>query len=256
MTDPDTPVKATATSVRVLEALEAADGATLTELDERLDLSKSSIHNHVTTLERLGFVVRDGWTYYPSLRFLQVGASARNRYELYDIGRGPVHQLASASGLAASLVACERGQGVCLYTAADGVDERPLVDVGATQPLHCTAPGKAMLAHVDESAAEEMLERADLEARTENTLTTPEGVREERRAIQTQGLAFDREEWREGVRGVAAAIGDTDGSLLGALAVVGEADALSGKRFQQDVPGLVLSSANAIRKTIRQSATR
>jgi DNA-binding IclR family transcriptional regulator len=256
MTDPDTPVKATATSVRILELLEAVNGATLTELAERLELAKSSIHNHVTTLERLGFVVRDGWTYHPSLRFLEVGASARNRYELYDVGRGAAQQLASASGLTASLVACERGQGVCLYAVADGVGERPLVDVGTTQPLHCTAPGKAMLAHVAEDAAEEMLERGDLEAHTENTLSTRQAIREERRAIQTQGLAFDREEWREGVRGVGAAIGDTDGSLLGALAVVGEADALSGKRFQQDVPGLVLSSANAIRKTIRQSATR
>jgi DNA-binding IclR family transcriptional regulator len=250
MTGSGPPVKATATSVSILEAVDERGGATLTELTEHVGLSKSSTHNHLATLEAEGLLVRDGWTYHPSLRFLELGVRARDRYRLYDVGRPDVRELASAAGLTAGLFVFERGECRCVYTATHGTRDDPAVRVGDALPLHCTAPGKATLNELSEETIEELLGE-EFEACTENTVTTRAALNEELRAIRAQRLVFDRQEWQSGVHGVATAVTDGDGELLGTIGVLGTTDELSGKRLQQDVPGLVLSAANSIRKTVR-----
>lgn len=244
----DHPVKATATSARILEAIIEADGATLTELTEYIDLSKGSIHNHVDTLERLGFLVRDGWTYHVSLRFLTIGSLARGRHPVYQHGRSEMKSLARATELAANLTDMERNRGICLGSSLGARIDEPFLDTGETFPLHCTAPGKAMLSALDTDVARDIVRNAGQEEMTENTLTDWEGLAEELERIRNRGLAVDQCEWKPDVRGIAAPITDRDGSLLGTISVMSSSESMSGKRFQQDIPGLVISSANKIYK--------
>lgn len=253
MTDTrDCPVKATRTSIRVLEELIELNGATLTDLVERMDLSKSSIHDHLTTLDRLGLVVREEWTYRVSLRFFRIGTTVRNEFELYRAGRAAVSRLANASGLEASLFVFEGGQLVCLSTTTPEPPQEPIVGDGDVLPLHCTAPGKAVLASFDAERVEEVVSER-LEPYTESTVTTVETLREEFAVISSQGWAVDREEWQDGVRGVATVVTASDGAVLGAIGVTGATGSLSGKRFQQDVPGLVISTANGIERDLQTS---
>lgn len=240
------PVKATRTSVRVLEALLETDGATLAELVDRLDHSRSSIHNHLTTLDQLGLVVKDGHTYQVSLRFLEIGTRVRKAFPLYRIGRSTADRIANATGLSASLLVLEGGRLNCLYTAPGTSVEDPAIDDGDVLPLHCTAPGKAILAAHSPEDASALLAASDQPTCTENTLTSTESLREAIDDVRSQGWAVDREEWQEGLRGLATAVTDTNGTLHGALCVTGTTDLLSGKRFEQDIPGLLISSANEL----------
>jgi DNA-binding IclR family transcriptional regulator len=242
------PVKATATSARIIEAIIEADGATLTELSEYVDLSKGSIHNHVDTLERLGFLVKDGWTYHVSLRFLTVGTLARQRHPVYQHGRSETKSLARATELAANLTVMEQNRGVCLGSSLGTRVDEPFLEAGETFPLHCTAPGKAMLSALDTDTAREIVGETGQPAMTENTLTDWDDLAEELDRIRNRGLAVDQCEWRPDVRGIAAPITDRDGSLLGTICVLSSSESMSGKRFQQDIPGLVISSANKVYK--------
>lgn len=251
MTDKeDTTVKATATSVRLIEVLLEHNGATITELDDQVAFSKSTIHNHLDTLKQLGFVIRDNWTYRVSLRFLQIGGITRNRHPLYRASATEVRQLSTASRLVASLVVVERKTGICLCTAAREKADEPLIEMGDTLPLHCTAPGKALLAAMSPADVDAIIDQNGLSKYTGNTLTSRSDLDKELQDIRSRGIAFDREEWQEDVRGIAAVIDDSQ-SQLGAISVVSSADTMSGKRFQQDIPGLVISSANRIQKKIR-----
>lgn len=246
----DPAVKATSTSADVIDALLELDGATVTELTDHLSLSKSSIHNHLRTLTELGYVVREGWSYRVSLKFFEIGATVRRRYRIYQAGAEEARALASA-GFDASLVVLQDGTGVCIATAAGGSDP-PVVEVGDRLPLHCTAGGKAMLAALDRDAADAVLDEGPLPDHTENTITDRAELFDHLDEVETRGLALEREEWREGVRGIGSAVTDSDSTLLGALYVTGSADQLSGKTLQQDASGLVLSSANRIRRRVRQ----
>ena len=243
-------VKATATSFRVVDALVDLGGAGVTELADHLGLSKSGVHNHLTTLEELGYVVRDGDTFRASLRFLRTGTRVRRDRRLYRVAAGEIGRLARASGVVAGAFALEDGETVCLYCAAGGKVERPILAAGDVRPLHCTAPGKAILAASPEETVDALLDDAGLREYTESTVTDRDRLREELQRVRARGLAFDREEHEPAVRGIATAVEDANGAVLGAVGVVSSTEFMSGKRFQQDLPGLVISSANRVEKSV------
>lgn len=244
------PVKATTTSSRILDTLMHLEEATVTVVAEETGLSKSSAHNHLETLEHLGYVVKEGRDYRISLRFLEIGHRTRKQYPIFEPGKREVDRLASASGLVAGLMVLERDDGICLYNVSgQKVDSAP-VAAGDVMPLHCTAPGKAILASLPQERLDELLDSKALSAFTEQTLTTRQTVVQDLETAQSRGLAVDREEWQTDLRGIASIINGPDGTVSGAVYVLSPTESMSGKRFQQDIPGLVISSANQIRKVL------
>jgi len=237
------PVGATATTFEVVEALAAAEQAGVTEIASRLDLSKGSAYNHLATLEALGYVVRRGDEYRLGLRFLEVGAGVRESDDAYRAARSEVRQLADSSGETASLVVEEAGDAVFLYRTDDGA-ETDLRD-GSRAPLHACAGGKALLAHEPPSVIEALFD-GGVPAPTDQTITDEQVLRHELQTVRDQGLAFDRGELRPDRRGVAAPVVTDDGTTVGAVGVSGPTDRMSGKRLEEDMPGLVLSAANKI----------
>lgn len=244
------PVKATTTSSRILDTVMDLEEANVTVVAEATGLSKSSVHNHLETLEHLGYVVKEDRQYRISLRFLQVGHRAREQYPIFEVGRHVVERLAGASGLIAGLVVLERDDGICLYNVRGQKVERTPVEEGDTMPIHCTAPGKAILAALPEARVDELLDSKSLPAFTEQTHTTRSALVDDLETARSRGLAVDREEWQTDLRGIASSISGPDGTVSGAVYVLSPTESMSGKRFQQDIPGLVISSANQIRKDL------
>jgi DNA-binding IclR family transcriptional regulator len=239
----DYPVGSVRTTFRVIEALVATGGAGVTELAGRLDRSKSGVHKHLVTLRRLGYVYRDGDDYRASLQFLDVGSRIRQQLRLARAASGDLVRLGELAGETAVLVAAEADRAVQVSLAGDA-GELPLRE-GATAPLHASAGGKAILAGRDPEARRRIL-AGDLPARTSRTITDPDELTRELRSVRDRGLAFDRGEQFSGVRGVGAPIHDASGDPVGAVAVLGPASRMGGKRLEEDVTGLVVSTANAI----------
>jgi DNA-binding IclR family transcriptional regulator len=237
------PVGATATTFEVVEALAATEQAGVTEIATRLDLSKGSAYNHLATLEALGYVVRSGDEYRLGLRFLDLGARVQDSDDAYRAARSEVRQLADSSGETAWFVVEEAGDAVILYRTDDEA-ETELRD-GTRVPLHASAGGKALLAHEPRSVVESLFD-ADPAAPTDQTITDERTLVHELQTVRDQGLAFDRGELRPDRRAVAVPVVTDDGSAVGAVGVSGPTDRMSGKRLEEDMPGLVLSAANKI----------
>jgi DNA-binding IclR family transcriptional regulator len=233
------PVGATATTFRIVDALREKSSAGVTELAGHLDLSKSAVHNHLATLERLNLAVNDDGTYRLSLRFLDLATSVREDFSVLQAGRDEIESLADRSGETASIVVPEFDEAVYAYTRPDAAEDG--IRMGRRIPLHACAPGKAILSARGGTAVEQYLDADELAARTDRTITDVDDLRSELRSIRDRGLAFDTGEDREALRAVAAPVRDGDGNVLGAIAVTGPATRLSGKRLREDLPGLVLS---------------
>lgn len=236
------PVGATATTFRVVDALRTSQPAGVTELADRLGLSKSAVHNHLATLEALDLAVNDGGTYRLGLRFLDYGTSVRDDLGIVRAGRGAVDSLAAQSGATASLVVPEFECAVYAYAPpnpnADGPSDG--VRTGTRIPLHACAPGKAILSCRPKTAVQAYIDGHDLVGRTDQTITDPARLRTELRSVRDRGIAFDRGEAFSDVHSVAAPV-SVDDEPVGAIAVSGPAARLSGKRLQEDLPGLVLN---------------
>jgi len=237
------PVGATATTFEIIDALATLERAGVTQLADRLDRSKGSVHNHLATLERLGYVVRDDGQYRLGLRFLELGTGVRAADALYRVARQEIDRLANTSGETASLVVEESDEAVFAYRAGDSTDAG--FRDGSRVPVHACAAGKAILAHRSPDTLDEVLED-DLSTPTDRTIASQAALRRELQTVRDQGLAFDRGELTPDRRAVAAPIVTDDGRPVGAVTVSSTSPRMSGKRFEEDIPGLVLSTTKDI----------
>ncbi|WP_324664991.1 IclR family transcriptional regulator [Haloarcula sediminis] len=243
--DTSYPVQTTATTMRIVEALLDRGQAGVTELATALDLSKGTVHNHLQTLHRMEFVVREGRQYRVGSRFLDVASRARESIPAYRAARGEVARLARSSGEMAALVVEEHGTAVYVLVLG-GEEDQTAVRDGSRRPLHTDAAGKAILAHLPEAEVRDLLAADGFGAGTDWTPSDETELFEELRTVREQSVAFDREEREDGTRSVAAPLTTDDGWAVGAVCVTGSADRMSGKRLEEDITGLVVSSANSI----------
>lgn len=237
----------------IVEALNELEGAGVTELARHVGLPKSTVYNHLATLERSGYVVRRDGTYRTGLKFLEAGELARDQHELYTIGRPEVDKLAEKTGEIAGLMTEEHGDGVFIYRSRGS--EAALIDthVGDRVPLHCTALGKAILAFLPERRRASIVDDGELASFTPATVTDPAALADELEDVRARKIAFDDEERLNGLRSVAAPILDGSESVIGAISIAGPTHRLRGDHFRVELPELALGVANVIELNIQHS---
>ncbi|GAA0312983.1 IclR family transcriptional regulator [Halarchaeum salinum] len=246
MTTTRSTVQATRTSLEIVEALVRLGGAGVTELASELDLPKSTVHNHLNTLHSAEYVVKEDGIYDVGLRFLKLGESSRNRPELYDVARPEIDLLAEQTGELVNLSVEEYGRGVYLYLAQGERAVRLDTNAGMRVHLHCTALGKAILAHTPEERVEEILDTMGMPARTDQTITDRETFFEELEVVRERGYAYDRQERLNGLRCVAAPIITPEKGVVGAISISGPTSRMQGDRFEEEIPNYLQNAANVV----------
>ena len=239
-------IKSVETALDVLEAVAAAGELGVTELGDRIDRPKSTVHHYVSTLESRGYLERTDDRYELGLGLLTLGGRARERRRLYHLARDDVDELAAETGERARLVVEQDGRGVTLYQSDGEAVGETDTHLGSVEDLYCSAAGKAFLAELTDEAVEEYLAETTLEPHTERTITDPAALREELDDIRSRGVAFDDEEYLEGVRCVATAITSREGDLLGAVSISGSVERLDDDRFRTEIPNLLRNVAGVV----------
>lgn len=231
----------------VVDVLKDRNSAGVTELAETVDLSKSTVHSHLKTLEQLEYVVEDDGTYRLALRWLDIGGSVRKRHRLYEKSRSEADELARKTGELIAVTTYEYGKSVYLYQTRG--DRALTMDshAGVRFPLHCTASGKAILAYLPEDQVLHMIDKWGLPVRTENTYTDPEALFEELRQIRDQGVALEDEERIEGTRGIGVPIIQKNTEeVIGAIALCAPTTRLDDELFNEELPKQVAETGKVI----------
>lgn len=239
------PVKTTEVVFDVVEALLELEGARFTDLVAHMDMPKSTLHDHLRTLDSMGVVIKRGNIYHVGSRFLEIGARARRQQPIYEAGRHEVEDLARETGEHASLSIEERGRAVLLHVAKGTNAVNLDAYAGCPTSLHANAAGKVMLAHLPEERMEDIIDEHGLTAYTPHTITDSESLKEELESIRSQGYATDTNELVEGAKGVAAPVLN-HGEVVGAIAVGGPTNRMRGERFDETLPDLLLSASNIV----------
>lgn len=243
------PVKSDITLLSILEVIESRGSAGVTEIARELDISKTAVHKHLSTLEEQEYVVSEDGEYRLGLRFLQLGERSREEFDVYRHGNKHVGELATETGELVNMMVKEHDQVVCIYRE-QGAESIPFdTSSGVREPMHCTAAGKAILAYLDEESLERVIRQKGLEQVTENTNTDANALREELATVRERGLAFDYEEWSKGVHCVAAPIRH-DGTVIGSISVSGPKSRMTEARMTDEIPELLESRINLIEVTI------
>lgn len=242
----DAPIRATQTTIRVIQALRKLDSAGVSAVAAHLDVPTSTAFDHLRTLEQNEFVYREGDEYVLGSRFLEIGGYCRSNDHLYKIAEPEIQKMAHKTGEHANLVIEEFGRGV-FYAKAEGEDAFQLdTHVGKRVNLQTTGAGKAILAEFPDERVDEIIDMHGLPKVTERTITDRAALFEELDTVREQGFATDTEERIQGVRCVGAALTDGGGDVLGAVSVSGPKSGMQDERFFEDIPELVLRTANVI----------
>ncbi|WP_129115497.1 IclR family transcriptional regulator [Halegenticoccus tardaugens] len=238
-------VQATETSFRIIEALMAREGAGVTELSQHLELPKSTVYNHLKTLERNEYVTKREGTYDIGLRFLQLGEYARNRRRVTKIGPPEIDKLAEQTNEMANLLVEEHGRGVFVYKSKGPDAVHMDTHEGKRVHLHTTAFGKAIMAYLPEERVDAIIDRHGLPRATPHTITDRDELFDELEVIEKRGYAFDREERLTGLQCVAAPV-MTDDAIVAGVSVSGPKSRMQGEWFTDELPSLVKGTANVI----------
>jgi IclR family acetate operon transcriptional repressor len=226
-------------SFAILDVLaESTEDLSLADMEQKLDLHKSTSYRLLRTLERHRFAEKDFGTgkYRLGSKLLELGARAVARFDLVTIGRPYLEKLSSQSGETAHLgVLCDR-EVVSIAVANGRHALRMSVTVGGKAPVHCSSLGKAILALLPEQEVDMIVRKHGLKAYTRQTITRRADLKAELAQIRTRGFAIDDQELEDGLKCIGAAVQDYSGRVVAALSLAGAALRLNKKRVSALAP--------------------
>ncbi len=208
------------------------EGISLHRMTQQLGWPKPSVHRLCAQLEQAGWVLRSGGE-----RNLGLGPAAQ-QFALATLR----HDAANAERRAILRTLVDRVGETCNLTMLAGAEvlyvERvesawPLrlhLEPGSRVPLHCTASGKLLLAHMPKTQRTRLLAVRPPWPATPKTLVDAADIEKEMRAIVRRGYSLDREEFLLGLIAVAVPVPGDDGRPVAALAMHGPLGRLSMKR--------------------------
>lgn len=90
---------------------------------------------------------------------------------------------------------------------------------GSRLPLHATASGKLFLAYMKKPGRERILDASPLSPSTEHTITSSDELKTQLKVIKKQGIAFDNEEFIDGMIAIAVPVFDNKKRICFTVAV-------------------------------------
>ncbi len=241
-------VPALSRALALLETLAGSKhGLTISQPARQLHCAKSSVHRLVNTFEHYSYIYRDDPTgrYRLSLHLCDLANMALNEISLRDYARPFLTQLAARTGLTVHLAVLEQGSAVLIEKIESPRSIRVATWVGKQLGLHCTALGKALMAHLNEEQVDTLLSLHGLLRHNENTICSVKKFKESLAIIRRRGYALDDEEEEIGVRCIGAPILNEKQEAVAALSVVGRTGQIYPENCSM-LAQLVMATAHSI----------
>ncbi|MFD8578935.1 IclR family transcriptional regulator [Streptomyces virginiae] len=225
-------------SLRVLEAVAAPGGPhRLTDVAAAAAVPKSSAFRILASLVDQGFVRQA-----PESRYV-VGPRLRALSALVDGGEPAgvgrvLDELRRTTGQTVHL-ALHSGETITYIRKLEGDQPfRTASRVGMRMPLHTTAIGKGVLAHLPAGEVTGLVAATGLPGRTPNTLTTPQALYAQLAAVRSLGYAIDDEENEPTIRCIGAAVLGPSGRPVGGISVTTVTFIVSREEIESYAPAL------------------
>lgn len=217
------PVEAVRRALRILQCFDV-DRRELgvTEVAEELGLHKATAHRLLATLEAEGFVRRtDQKRYQLGLRAYRIGLLAMPGAEQREAVKEELRQLAAVTGETAHLATLDGNQVLYLEKVEGSHRLRLPSAVARRVPPHCTGLGKVLLAALPADQRLRVLATLRWERYTPNTITDPTAFTYELEHVGEEGIAFDNQEFEEGLTCLAAPVLSESGTVMAAVSISG-----------------------------------
>ncbi|MFI7141142.1 IclR family transcriptional regulator [Streptomyces massasporeus] len=221
-------------AVSVLEILARHGEAGVTEIADELDVHKSTAFRLLGVLENRGLVAqaKDRGKYYLGAGVLRLAGAAAVRLDVSQEGVPVCRELADELGETVNIAVLDDDAAVNIMQARGTASVTAQNWLGRRTPLHATASGKVLLAHLPPTLREGLLARP-LHRFTERTATVASMLRGELDTVVQQGYAITVEELEIGLAAAASPVRAHDGKVIASLSVSGPVYRLTRERLPE-----------------------
>jgi len=210
-------------AISVLEVLRESDvPLSLAEICQRMSLHKSTAHRSLMVLERNALIERTQDNRFRlGLKLYELGNRAVEQIDLRVRVHPFFRRLSMQVGETVHLSVLQKTSIVYL----DKVEPNRRVcmssKIGTSNPVYCTAMGKAMLAFQPEETIEQIIAKMHFARYTRKTLCSRETLLKYLERVRRRGYAIDDEEIELGTRCIGAPIFSEDHRVIAAVSVSG-----------------------------------
>jgi IclR family acetate operon transcriptional repressor len=215
-------MKSVIRSLRILEAVAQHQPVTVGELTKIFGLPKSTVQRTLVTLNEAGWLRAsrgDTTRWEIGTRVLAVRPAAHQGSSLFAAARDPMVRLRDEVDETIHLSVPD---GLSCMIVVDRIDcsqaVRTFHQIGDTSPMHATATGHAVLAHLPRGDVDEVIANG-LERYGPATITDPDDLRAALNRVRRDGFAVNRNQFRPDVCAIAAPILAAEGTPVAAVAI-------------------------------------
>lgn len=219
----------------------------LTDIATFLGTNKNTATRLLMTLKRAGWVdtEKPGPRYKLTLKPFSILSKTADRVNLKQEAILPLRKLWEDSGETVYLDVLLNDEALRLEQFDATGPIKVSGKIGALYYLHCSAPGKVLLAYGGEELFTRIVEKG-LKSQTKNTITTKKALRLELEKIRKQGYAQDNEEYGKGLICFAAPVFDMSGKVVGAIGASATTISYDLDKFTKQIGGKITATAEIV----------
>lgn len=205
----------------ILQALGEEREIGITELAQRVMMSKSTVYRFLQTMKSLGYVSQEEESekYALTLKLFELGAKSLQNVDLIRSADIQMRELSSHTRETIHLGALDEDSIVYIHKIDSSYNLRMYSRIGRRNPLHSTAIGKVLLAWRDGGEVNEILSQVEFTPSTPHTLTSAAELLPVLDKVREQGFAEDIEEQEAGLRCIAVPVFDRFGVVIAGLSI-------------------------------------
>ncbi|HEU4353473.1 MAG TPA: IclR family transcriptional regulator C-terminal domain-containing protein [Burkholderiales bacterium] len=217
-----------ARGLEVMRGFSREKRMSIAQLAQKTGIPRASVRRCLHTLAQLGYVgTDDGRSYALRPKVLGLGHAYLSSTPLVIAAQPFLDRVSEAVNESCSLATLD-GEDI-LYLARS-VTSRIIsvtLNVGSRLPAHCTSIGYVLLANLPDKDLDSFLERAELKAYTERTITSPERLREQLKQVREADYAIADRLMELAVRSIAVPVRNVAGQVVAGINVIVEAGRVS-----------------------------
>nr|WP_295970824.1 IclR family transcriptional regulator [uncultured Bacillus sp.] len=193
----------------------------ITEISERMQLHKSTVHSLLKTLQEHHYIAQnpENGKYKLGLKLVERGNLVVNTLDIRQVAKGYLHDLSRKTGQTTHLGILDGQEGVYIEKVEGEKAVIRYSRIGKRIPLHSTAIGKVLLAFQDPKEIQRILTGYVYTIQTEHSIKSEAELLEELERVNQQGYAVDNLENEQSVRCIAVPIRNYDNQILAAISI-------------------------------------
>lgn len=238
---PSAPIQSVQRAVAILRCFtETEPELGVSELSRRLNLHKSTVSRMIATLQAEGLIDQnpESGKYRLGIGLVSLAGVALGRLDARTVAQPYLSDLVTASQETVNVTAQDGKECVNIERMASPQPIQYIGWIGRRSPLHCTASGKLILAHMTPEERTAVLPHP-LTQYTNKTITDSFQLTRQLNQICQQKYTIVHEEYEIGFSSMAGPLYNHQGELLATVSISGPSYRLSDAVFNEQLPTLL-----------------